>query len=38
MLLSEARERDVLGNTVPESMATAERRLEELSEETIREA
>ena len=38
MLLSQARERDVSGNTVPESMVAAERKLEELSEATIREA
>jgi hypothetical protein len=36
MLLSRARERDVVGNTIPESMAEAERRLEQLSETTIR--
>ena len=35
MLLSRARERDVAGNTVPESMAAAEKRLEQLSEATI---
>ncbi|KAF2176614.1 hypothetical protein K469DRAFT_733695 [Zopfia rhizophila CBS 207.26] len=38
MLLSKARERDVVGNTVPESMDEAEKRLEELSEATIKEA
>jgi hypothetical protein len=31
MLLSRARERDVVGNTIPENMAEAEKRLEELS-------
>lgn len=36
MLLSKVRERDVVGNTVPQSMAEAENRLEELSEATIR--
>jgi hypothetical protein len=38
VLLSRARERDIVGNTVPENMDAAERRLEELSEATIREA
>jgi hypothetical protein len=38
MLLSKARERDIVGNTIPENMAAAEKRLEELSEATIREA
>lgn len=37
MLSSKARERDIVGNTVPENMATAER-LELLSGATIREA
>ena len=37
MLLSKARERDVV-NTIPENMAAAEKRLEVLSEATIREA
>ena len=37
-LLSKARERDVVGNTIPENMAEAEKRLEELSEATIRDA
>jgi hypothetical protein len=32
------RERDIVGNTVPENIVTAERRLEELIEATIREA
>jgi hypothetical protein len=36
MLLSRVRERDVVGNTIPENMAEAERRLEQLSEATIR--
>lgn len=38
MLLSKARERGVVGNNVPENMVAAEKRLEELSEETFREA
>jgi hypothetical protein len=38
MLLSKVRERDMVGNTVPENMVAAEKRLEELSEATIREA
>ena len=38
MLLSKVRERDVVGNSVPENMVAAERRLEELNEATIREA
>jgi hypothetical protein len=38
MLLSKVRERDVIGNTVPESMVAAEKRLEELSDATVREA
>jgi hypothetical protein len=38
MLLSKVRERDIIGNIVPEDMAAAEKRLEELSEATIREA
>jgi len=38
MLLSKARERDVVGNRVSESMVEAEKRLEELSDATIREA
>jgi hypothetical protein len=38
MLLSKVRARDVIGNTVPENMVAAEKRLEELSEATIREA
>ncbi|PNH49352.1 hypothetical protein VD0003_g7784 [Verticillium dahliae] len=38
MLLSEARERDFVGNTVPENMVAAEERLERLSDATIREA
>jgi hypothetical protein len=36
MLLSRARERDVVGNTIPVNMAEAEKRLEELSEATLR--
>jgi hypothetical protein len=38
MLLSKVRARDVIGNTVPENMVAVEKRLEELSEATIREA
>ncbi|KAF2183350.1 hypothetical protein K469DRAFT_690109 [Zopfia rhizophila CBS 207.26] len=38
MLISKARERDFVGNKVPESMIAAEERLELLSEATIREA
>jgi len=38
MLLSKARERDVVGNRVPDWMMEAEKRLEELSEATINEA
>jgi hypothetical protein len=38
MLLSKARERDIVGNTVPEQMVMAEKRLEMLCEITIREA
>ncbi|KAF2176070.1 hypothetical protein K469DRAFT_723381 [Zopfia rhizophila CBS 207.26] len=37
MLLLKARERDIIGNTIPENMVMAEKRLEELSEVTIRE-
>jgi hypothetical protein len=37
MLLSKVQERDIIGNLVPEDMAAAEKRLEELSEATIRE-
>lgn len=38
MLLSKVRERDIVGNTIPENMVAAEKRLEELSEATILEA
>ncbi|KAL2127075.1 hypothetical protein VTI74DRAFT_11378 [Chaetomium olivicolor] len=38
MLLSRARERDIVGNTVPQIMTAAEKRLEQLSEATMREA
>lgn len=38
MLLSKARERDFVGNRVPDNMVAAEERLEWLSEITIREA
>jgi hypothetical protein len=34
MLLSKARERDIVGNTVPQDMAAAEKRLELLSDAT----
>jgi hypothetical protein len=37
MLLSKVRERDIIGNTVPENMVAAEKRLEALSEATIQE-
>ena len=36
--LSKARERDIIGNTVPENKVAAEKRLEELKEAIIREA
>jgi len=38
MLLSKARERDFVGNMVLENMITAEKRLEALSDATIRDA
>jgi len=38
ILLSKVWERDMADNTVPENMVAAEKRLEELSEATIREA
>jgi hypothetical protein len=38
MLLSKVRERDIIGNLVPEDITAAEKRLEELSEATVREA
>jgi len=38
ILLSRARERDFVGNTVPDSMAAAEERLELLSNRTVKEA
>lgn len=38
MLLSKARERDIVGITVPENMAAAENRLAQLSEATVRDA
>ncbi|KAF1807904.1 hypothetical protein P152DRAFT_469266 [Eremomyces bilateralis CBS 781.70] len=38
MLLSRARERDIVGNRVPDNMVAAEKRLEQLSEATIRDA
>jgi hypothetical protein len=36
--LSKVRERDIVGNIVPEDMGAAEKRLKELSEATVREA
>ncbi len=38
MLLSKVRERDIVGNVVPENMIAAEKRLDERSEATIKEA
>ncbi|KAM4064151.1 PIF1-like helicase [Hirsutella rhossiliensis] len=38
MLVSEVRERDLVGNRVPEEMTAAQARLEELSRQTTREA
>jgi len=38
MLLSKARERDFVGNKVPDNMIAAEKRLEMLSNATIRDA
>ena len=38
MLLSRVREQDIVGNTVPEAMTAAAKRLEQLSEAMIREA
>jgi hypothetical protein len=38
MLLSKARERDFVGNKVPDNMIAAEERLELLSNVTIRDA
>jgi hypothetical protein len=38
MLLSKARERDIIGNSVPDDMVAAENRLEQLSDATISEA
>jgi hypothetical protein len=35
MLMSRVWERDAVGNTVPEKMAVAEKRLDQLSEATI---
>ena len=37
-LLSKVREMDIIRNTIPENMVEAEKRLEELSEVTIKEA
>jgi hypothetical protein len=38
MLVSKARETDVIGNRIPAGMAAAEARLELLSEETVKTA
>lgn len=38
MLLSKAREKDFIGNKVPDNMVAAEQELEVLSETTIKEA
>jgi len=38
MLLSKVRERDMVGNNVPENMAAAEKRLDLLSDATVKEA
>ena len=38
MLISKARERDFVGNKVPENIIAAEERLKVLSEATIKEA
>jgi hypothetical protein len=38
MLLSKVRERDIVGNTVPENMVAAEKMLERLSQRTIADA
>jgi hypothetical protein len=38
MLLSKVRERDIIGNKVPENMIVAEKRLDDRSEATIKEA
>ena len=38
MLLSKARKRDIVGNTVPENITAAETRLAQLSEATVRDA
>ena len=38
MLFSKTGERDILGNTAPENMAAAEKRLEVLSEATMSDA
>ncbi|XP_044721112.1 PIF1 protein [Hirsutella rhossiliensis] len=38
MLVSEVRERDLVGNRVPEEMTAAQARLEELSRQTTQEA
>ncbi|KAJ6436263.1 ATP-dependent DNA helicase PIF1 [Purpureocillium lavendulum] len=38
MLVSKVRERDLVGNRVPEEMRSAQARLEELSDRTLREA
>ena len=38
MLLSRVRERDFVGNIVPENMTAAEKRLEQLSDATVADA
>ncbi|KAH6974067.1 hypothetical protein EDB80DRAFT_742207 [Ilyonectria destructans] len=38
MLVSKVRERDLVGNRVPEEMTAAQARLEELSDRTVQEA
>lgn len=38
MLLSRVRERDFVGNIVPENMTAAEKRLDQLSEATVADA
>ncbi|KAH7109148.1 hypothetical protein EDB81DRAFT_834615 [Dactylonectria macrodidyma] len=38
MLVSKVRERDLVGNRVPEEMTAVQARLEELSDRTIQEA
>ncbi|EXL66003.1 hypothetical protein FOPG_17799 [Fusarium oxysporum f. sp. conglutinans race 2 54008] len=38
MLVSKVRERDLVGNRVPQEMTVAEARLEELSNKTVQQA